>query len=190
MNDNHVNLIADSIVYAVQNEKAKLTAILLKNGVVVPSGTSDANLILLVSEVLKKSNPFRNDFINLIASNEYVSSNFSNFSSYSNAAGELNVLPEGNEPPAKPASTSFWTTANLTALLNKAADTYSTVSTNQANTALANAATVRAQTGATDSPVAAVAAPKSSNTTLYIILGIIAVGAIGGFIWYKNNSKK
>jgi len=186
MNDNHVNLIADSIVYAVQNQKPKVTAILLKNGVVVPNGTSDANLILLVSDVLKKSNPFRNDFINLVANTEYVSSSFSG---YSNAEGNPEVLPQGSEPP-KPASTSFWTTANLTALLNKAADTYSTVSTNKANTALANAATVRAQTGTGTPEVVATAASTKSNTTLYVVLAVVAIGAIGGFIWYNNKSKK
>jgi len=219
MNNKHVNLIADSIVYAVQNQKPKLTAILLKNGVVIPTGTKDSILILLVSDVFKKSKPFRNDFLDLISKTEYVSS--SSFDGYSNATGfeasdfyvpeevlfapnvfttnsplttpsilnTTSTTPASSQAPAS--STSFWSTNNLMGLFNKAADTYATISTNQANTALANAATVRAQTGATDGTSTGLSSAPiaKSNTTMYLIIAVVAIGAIGGIIWY-NKSKK
>ena len=211
-----VNLIADTIVYAVQNQKPKVTQLLLINGVVVPSGTSDAKLILLVSDVFQKSKPFRDGFISLIGNTEYISSSFDG---YSNAFGDYGIDPIDftykapaslttsspltstsvlNSNPAvstansgSASAPSFWSTSNLMGLLNKAADTYTTVSTNKANTALANAATVRAQNGIVDggavSPAAAAAAAASKgNTTLYVILAVVAIGAIGGFVWYKS----
>lgn len=208
-----VNLIADSIVYAVQNKKQEVTRLLLINGVVVPSGTSDAKLIVLVSDVFKKSKPFRNGFISLIGSTEYVSSSFDG---YSNAAGydfsnfQIEMSPQTFAPnsvltrpsvlnsnpavstanPVSASAPSFWSTSNLMGLLNKAADTYTTVSTNQANTALANAATARANSGITDSPVANAQIVKESNSTTYVLLAIVAIGVIGGIVWYASKSKK
>jgi hypothetical protein len=216
MNDKHVNLIADSIVYAVQNQRPSISTILLKNGVIVPSGTSDAKLILLVSDVFKKSKPFQKDFASLMANSEYVSS--SNFDGYSNYFGDYSVdnidfslpkssstltsssvltkdsvlksTPAVNSTNSGTPSTSFWTTSNIMGLFNKAADTYVSTSTDKANIALANAAQARANAGIVDDTSGTLQPPPKSNTALYVTLSIVAIAAIGGFIWYKNKSKK
>lgn len=215
-----VNVIADAIVYAVQNQGQKVRGILLKNGVVVPTGTSDAKLILIVSDVFKKSKPFRNEFLKLVATSEYVSSS----ENYSNAFGDY-ALPSYNFKPSintsltgasaltndsvlnsvptvasdenlwsgtKP-STSFWTTTNIMGLLNKAGDVYTTTSTNKANIALAEAAKARAEAGIVDESGDSngnIGSSNKSNTILYLILAIVGIGAIGGLVWYSSKSKK
>lgn len=216
---NEVKLIADSIVYAVQNQKQKLTSILLKNGVVVPSGTSDAELIMLVSDVFKKSKPFRNDFLNMISSSEYVSSSFEGYSNFtfdefkideslgfkptnvSTLTGSsiltkdsvLNSVPTlaSTSNPLSP-KTSFWTTSNIVGLLNKASDTYVATSTNKANIALAEAAKARAEAGMPDNYTGGTSNvnQSKSNTILYVVLAIAGIGILGGAVWYMSKSKK
>jgi hypothetical protein len=209
-----VNLIADAIVYAVQNQKSQVLGLLLKNGVVIPTGTSDAKIIVAVSDTFKKSKPFRKEFISLIGKTEYVSS--SSFSGYANATGLVyDTSFDASEPlftttntptttpiastastATKAPSTSFWSTENIMSLINKGADVYTATTTNQANTALANAATARANAGIADTGVstsADVASPSAvagSNTMTYVVVGVIGVALVGGLIWYFTKSKK
>jgi hypothetical protein len=207
-----VNLIADTIVYAVQNQKSQVLALLLKNGVVVPTGTSDAKIIVAVSDTFKKSKPFRKEFINLIGKTEFVSS--SSFSGYANATGLVydtsfdaseplftttntpTTTPTTTPTATKAPSTSFWSTENIMSLINKGADVYTATTTNQANTALANAAAARANAGIVDTTVTTSTdssnanVNKGSNTVTYVVVGVLGVALVGGLIWYFTKSKK
>ena len=207
-----VNLIADTIVYAVQNQKSQVLALLLKNGVVVPTGTSDAKIIVAVSDTFKKSKPFRKEFINLIGKTEFVSS--SSFSGYANATGLVydtsfdaseplftttntpTTTPTTTPTATKAPSTSFWSTENIMSLINKGADVYTATTTNQANTALANAAAARANAGIVDTTVTTsndssnANVNKGSNTVTYVVVGVLGVALVGGLIWYFTKSKK
>jgi hypothetical protein len=207
--DKEVNLIADTIVYAVQNQKSQVLGLLLKNGVVVPSGTSDAKIIVAVSDTFKKSKPFRKSFIDLIGKTEYVSS--SSFSGYANATGfvydsSFNVdeplfkTTASTTPKTATATTapktSFWSTENIMALINKGADVYTSTTTNQANKALADAATARANAGivdtnvSTSNGVANTSANSGSNTVTYVVVGLVGVALVGGLIWYFTKAKE
>jgi uncharacterized membrane protein YuzA (DUF378 family) len=216
-----VNLIADAIVYAVQNQKSQVLGLLLKNGVIIPTGTSDAKIIVAVSDTFKKSKPFRKEFINLISQTEYVSS--SSFDGYANVVGNngftydasfdpitsifgtntttttTNTKPKTTSADTKSASTSFWSTENIMSLINKGADVYTATTTNQANTALANAAKARAEAGITDSASTEKDSTGTNNdnkkTTetspvVYVVVGIAGVALVGGLIWYFTKSKK
>ena len=52
------NLGAYGIMYVVQNKKSQVIALLLKNGVVVPSNATDIQIALLVTNLLKVSKSF------------------------------------------------------------------------------------------------------------------------------------
>jgi hypothetical protein len=210
--DKEVNLIADTIVYAVQNQKSQVLGLLLKNGVVVPSGTSDAKIIVAVSDTFKKSKPFRKSFIDLIGKSEYVSSG--SFDGYANVNGfeyDKNFNPDPlfsslqtivpaktttKTDSAKPkaSSSSFWSAENIMALINKGADVYTTTTTNQANKALADAATARANAGIVDVTNDTSKDKKDtdtdSNTVTYVVVGLVGVALIGGLIWYFTKAKE
>jgi hypothetical protein len=91
----NASLGAYGIMYVVQNSKSDVLGLLLKNGVVVPSDASDMTIALAVTNLLKVSKSFYNDFSKLLLNQATVSGMSSNMSgSYLNAGGF--VAPKTN----------------------------------------------------------------------------------------------
>jgi hypothetical protein len=87
MNENE-NLGAYAIMYVVRNKKNEILDLLLKNGVVVPSNATDVQVAFVVTNLLKISDSFYNEFSELLLDEETVNAVFSNMSgSYSNFNG-------------------------------------------------------------------------------------------------------
>ena len=87
MNENE-NLGAYAIMYVVRNKKNEVLGLLLKNGVVVPSNATDIQVAFVVTNLLKISNSFYNEFSELLLDEETVNAVFSNMSgSYYNYTG-------------------------------------------------------------------------------------------------------
>ena len=88
MNKNE-SLGAYAIMYVVKNKKTKLLGLMLKNGVVVPRDSSDMEIALTVTNLLKASKSFYEDFSALFINEEIVDSMSVNMSgSYLNAIGD------------------------------------------------------------------------------------------------------
>ena len=88
MNENE-SLGAYAIMYVVKNKKTKLLGLMLKNGVVVPRDSSDMEIALTVTNLLKASKSFYEDFSALFINEEIVDSMSVNMSgSYLNAIGD------------------------------------------------------------------------------------------------------
>ena len=84
----NANLGAYGVMYVVQNKRSQVIALLLKNGVVVPSNATDIQLGLLVTNLLKVSKSFYRDFSALLLSQDVVAGMSSNMSgSYANVDG-------------------------------------------------------------------------------------------------------
>jgi hypothetical protein len=76
------------VMYVVKNKKGDVIALLLKNGVVVPSNSNDMQVALVITEMLKKSKSFEKDFTKLVQSQDVVSGLSANMSGmYSNMSG-------------------------------------------------------------------------------------------------------
>ena len=87
------NLGAYGIMYVVQNKKSQVIALLLKNGVVVPSNATDIQIALLVTNLLKVSKSFYRDFSALLLNQDVIVGMSSNMSgSYSNAGGVVDPV--------------------------------------------------------------------------------------------------
>lgn len=87
MNENQ-NLGAYAIMYVVRNKKNEVVSLLLKNGVVVPNNATDIQIAFVVTNLLKISNSFYNEFSQLLLNEETVNAVFSNMSgSYLNVNG-------------------------------------------------------------------------------------------------------
>lgn len=88
MNENE-NLGAYAIMYVVRNKKSEVLGLLLKNGVVVPSNAQDVQVAFVVTNLLKVSDSFYNEFSELLLDEETVNAVFSNMSgSYMNFTGD------------------------------------------------------------------------------------------------------
>ncbi len=74
----HSNLGAYGIMYVVKNKKSQVLALLLKNGVVVPSNASDITIALAVTNLLKVSKSFYRDFSALLLTQDVVGGMTSN----------------------------------------------------------------------------------------------------------------
>ena len=88
MNENE-NLGAYAIMYVVRNKKSEVLGLLLKNGVVVPSNAQDVQVAFVVTNLLKVSDSFYNEFSELLLDEETVNAVYTNMSgSYMNFTGD------------------------------------------------------------------------------------------------------
>jgi hypothetical protein len=88
MNENE-NLGAYAIMYVVRNKKSEVLSLLLKNGVVVPSNAQDVQVAFVVTNLLKVSDSFYNEFSELLLDEETVNAVYTNMSgSYMNFTGD------------------------------------------------------------------------------------------------------
>jgi hypothetical protein len=150
----NANLGAYGIMYVVKNKKSQVLALLLKNGVVVPSNASDITIALAVTNLLKVSKSFYRDFSALLLTQDVVGGMTSNMSgSYSNAGGQVDpafdfsIFNTGsvttpttttNTPPKTTSSSTSWLNQGL-GLLQTGFQGYLQLDDNKTKRALADA---------------------------------------------------
>jgi hypothetical protein len=82
------SLGAYGVMYVVINKKSDVLALLLRNGVVVPSDASDVTIALAVTNLLKVSKTFYNEFSKLLVNTDVIYGMSANMSgSYANMGG-------------------------------------------------------------------------------------------------------
>ena len=103
MNENE-NLGAYAIMYVVTNKKNEVVSLLLKNGVDVPSNAYNIQIAILVTNLLKVSNSFYNEFFELL-DEETIDAVFSNMTgSYLNANGNSDFCKNTANKTESPSS--------------------------------------------------------------------------------------
>jgi hypothetical protein len=104
MNENE-NLGAYAIMYVVRNKKNEVLGLLLKNGVDVPSNATDVQVAFVVTNLLKISNSFYDEFSELLLNEETVNAVFSNMSgSYLNVNGNSDFCKNTANKTESPSS--------------------------------------------------------------------------------------
>jgi hypothetical protein len=104
MNEN-TDLGAYAIMYVVQNKKNEVVNLLLKNGVVTPSNAQDIQIAFVVTNLLKISDSFYNEFSQLLLDEETVDAVFSNMSgSYLNINGSSDFCKNTANKQSSPTS--------------------------------------------------------------------------------------
>lgn len=99
------NLGAYALLYVVQNKKNQVVSLLLKNGVVVPSNATDIQIALVVTNLLKISTSFYNDFVPLLVNKETVEAITLNMTgSYSNVEGNADFCKNTANKDSSPTS--------------------------------------------------------------------------------------
>lgn len=202
------NLGAYIVMYAVKNKKGDVIALLLKNGVVVPSNANDMQVALVVTEMLKKSKSFVKDFTKLVQSEDVVSGLTSNMSGYSYMGGAYSNANGFVYDPVDfgtsifnttPATTTPAKTATTTSSSDKISgfekylllgqglfSDYTKMKENEAKVQLANASVelekIQSQSGNSTND------SGFNATPIYVVLGLVGLGLLG-FLTYKMVKK-
>ena len=201
------NLGADVIVNSINENREDVIALLLKNGVIVPSDLTDYELSQVVTELLKNSTNFQKEFVEFIGSLMVLNSELE-MSGYSNVAGnffDFSVPPSPfstNTTTPTSSTSGSTTTTNTTPktgftldkgldIISKGLNAFLTLDTNRTNRALADASVKTSQSGGGGGVVSqdTYRDTEKSNTTLYVVLALVGVLVVGGGILYAVRSK-
>ena len=201
------NLGADVIVNSINENREDVIALLLKNGVIVPSDLTDYELSQVVTELLKNSTNFQKEFVEFIGSLMVLNSELE-MSGYSNVAGnffDFSVPPSPfstNTTTPTSSTSGSTTTTNTTPktgftldkgldIISKGLNAFITLDTNKTNRALADASVKTSQSGGGGGVVSqdTYRDTEKSNTTLYVVLALVGVLVVGGGILYAVRSK-
>jgi hypothetical protein len=204
----NANIVAYGVMYVVKNKKSEVLALLLKNGVVVPSDSSDVNIALAVTNLLKVSNTFKKEFSELLVSQDVVYGMSANMSGdYFNVDGftapkvnfndtlfpQYGTTTTTNETSTptkdtKPKSSSTgWLNQGL-GLLQSGFQGYLQLDENKTKRALADASVVISQTGGGTS---ANNTPPPTGWSTGAIVGVSLLGiTVIGLVTYLLTKKK
>lgn len=217
--ENQAQIGAHGIMYAIINKKGQMVALLLRNGVVVATGSSDLEIAEKTLGLLRSSKTFKDELLKMLTDEQLAMETWSTYANmqgqYSNAGGfvvdpafDFSVLPSGNTwnptggsststtpatTPAPGASNSFWSSQNISNLLNTGINALLTLDTNKTNRLLGNSASnvamYQSQQGGTGGIMPNTYMPAKSNTGLYIgitVIGLILVGTLVYVVNRKN----
>ena len=193
------NLGAYGIMYVVQNKKSQVIALLLKNGVVVPSNATDIQIALLVTNLLKVSKSFYRDFSALLLNQDVIVGMSSNMSgSYSNAGGvvdpvfDFSIFTGGTTTTPKPTTPKTeiksegksWLNQGL-GLLQTGFQGYLQLDDNKTKRALADASVKISETKPTDDTPP----PTKLSTGAIVGLSLLGVTVVGLIVYFINKNK-
>jgi hypothetical protein len=209
---------AMTLVLLVKNYKSQMVALLLKNGVTVPRGTSDQQIASLMANLLKVSKSFFTDLNNflqnpkvlqVIAGGMTETAQYLRASGYMNSNGGEDGYTDTGEPaPTTSTGTSgskggFWAGINFGDLFNKGLDAFGKYDKNATDKAIADA---RARAGlppvSTDTTGDNTGGNTGSgsgngktpdtkiSTTTIVVLSLVGVAVLGTIIYFVARPKQ
>ena len=208
------NLGATSVMFVVMKKRAKLLALLTKNGVKYPANATDMQLALIVTNLLKTSKSFRIEFNQLLSEPEVIESVLIGMDGfYSNFTFDPNMFdpnkfstpsPALKPPKAKPYDLTLVKTTdvkpkekgkfNLTSaleLLQTGFAGYLALDENKTKKALADASVQIKQTDVQLAELGVLPSgnvPKKEGLSTGAIIGISLAGilVLGGVIYFAT----
>jgi hypothetical protein len=200
----NASLGAYGVMYVVKYKKSEVVALLLKNGVVVPENPTDMQLALLVTDLLKVSKSFYNEFSKLLVNKDVVYGMSANMSgSYANAGGfvapdlnfDENIFSQNTtstttttpKDTKSSSSTPSWINQGL-GLLQTGFQGYLQLDDNKTKRELANASVqISSSQGSSDS----VLPPASTGMSTGAIVGlsVLGIAVVGGIIYFVTKNK-
>jgi hypothetical protein len=189
-NNSSIETGAMTLVLLVKSYKSQMIALLLKNGVAVPSGASDQQIAMLMANLLKVSKSFFNDVNSFIQNPkviqtlaggieenaDYFRMSGDNFagkrvgnaqyfraSGYMNSTGGEDGFTDTGIPLATPAKTGFLSGLNLGDLLSQGLSAFGQYDKNKTDREIANALKRTEQAGS--GVGSSVGANPSGNTS-------------------------
>lgn len=202
---------ATSVMYVVMKKRAKLLALLTKNGVKYPVNATDMQLALIVTNLLKTSKSFTIEFEQLLSEPEVIKSVFSGMDgAYSNFIYDFN--PNKFDPnvfgtttgtlPTKPTLPTTTTNTknnkfsfgNALELLQSGFQGYLALDDNKTKQALANASVQIKQSDVQLAEMGVLPSgntPKKDGLSTGAIVGLSIAGilVVGGAIYFATKNK-
>lgn len=186
--ENESQLGAHAIMWAVINIPEQVEELLMRNGIQVNGVVLEDTVIM----ALKNSKPFRADFLELTSQYpEWAMSYMATMDDYANSTGRIadtslnltTAINAGSTNTGTPKK-SWFTADNIQGTLNTALNAFLTIDKNKTDRELANASTkvamYNSQTGGT---TGGGVPTQKSNTTLYVILGVVGLALVGGIVY-------
>jgi len=200
----NASLGAYGIMYVVKNRKSEVIALLLKNGVVVPSRASDMTIALAVTDLLKVSKSFYKEFSKLLVSQEVVIGMSANMSgSYANVVGDGKVFDtsifQGGAQTSSFASTppkDTKPTSNSTGWINKGLELLQTgfqgylqLDDNKTKRELANASVLISSDEVTKETTTKKTNDEGLSTGAIVGLSLLGVTVVGLVVYLVVKNK-
>lgn len=203
---------ATSVMYVVMKKRAKLLALLTKNGVKYPANATDMQLALIVTNLLKSSKSFRLEFEQLVTEQDVIVGVFSgmdgaysNFTNYSFNPNQFDpnvfATPESTLPTKPKLATTTETKkdnkfnfASALNLLQTGFQGYLALDENKTKKALADASVQIKQSDVQLAemgvlPSGNVPTPTGLSTGAIVGLSIAGILVVGGAIYFAMKNK-
>lgn len=187
---------AHAVMWAVTNKRNEVEQLFKRNGLKELNPLA-SNLALAdyATQTLKKSKPFRADFVTMMAKYpNWATSYMSMSGEFANVSGgvadtslNLTTAIGSGDTPKK----SWFTADNIQNTLNTGLNAFLTLDKNKTDRALADASTKVAMYNAGDdkdsegNPID----DTKSNTALYVVLGVVGVALVGGLIYFATKKR-
>jgi hypothetical protein len=207
-----------TLVLLVKSYKSQMISLLVKNGILVDNSDSDQQIATLMANLLKVSKSYfqdLNDFITNPAVTNVIAGGFEQTAQYYKMTGDGYMNMTGYKSPfadytipkspfsnsntkdtETPAKSSFWKdlASNIPNYLSDGIKLVGTLSTNKANTAIANSQKVIAETGGSVDPNTGKKADEDEDegmsTTSIVLLSLLGVAVLGTVIYFVARPKK
>ena len=185
---------AHAVMWAVMNKPQEVEGLLLRNGIQATGASLEETVVV----ALKNSKPFRVDFLEMTSQYpEWAMSYMASMDDFVNSSGRiadtslnLTTAINAGETNSGTPRKSWFTADNIQSTLNTALNAFLTLDKNKTDRALAGAskdvAMYNAQTGGT---TGGGIPPAKSNTTLYVVLGLVGLGLVGGIIYLATKKR-
>ncbi len=201
------------ILNIAKNNRPEVNALLLRNGVSLPNEASDLQVAQLITELLKKSKTFKNEFLTLVGNSQVLND-------YSNADGKIDFLqyniPNTFGGTVKPLYANTLTSSPSSTVLNSTKTPEETKSSgtgftldkglgifsqalngflqynqNVTDQKLAEASIIQAQSGGlSEYGNVNLNEGEGMGTGMIVFLTILGLSAVGGAVWYFVKNKK
>jgi len=209
---------ATALLHVIQLKRTEVITLLLKNGVVIPSGATDLEIAMKVTDLCKTSSSFYKEFMKLLLDPAVLANVYAGMDGYSNAGGSFYTPTTFNigdttssttgfcdkaenkslaicggtastSTPSKKSTTSSSWLADALNLAQTGFNGYLQLDTNKTNRALADASVNVKSSDVQLAQLGVLPPSKTSNTALYVILGVVGVSVLG-LITYLIVKKK
>jgi hypothetical protein len=208
---------ATSVMFVVMKKRAKLLALLTKNGIKYPANATDMQLALIVTNLLKVSKSFKKDFEQLVTEEDVIVGVFSgmdgfysNFtfdfqtfdpnkfstpSPFGGNTGKATTKPFNFNPPkstdVKPKEKSKFNLGSALELLQTGFAGYLALDENKTKKELAKASVQIKENDVKLGELGLLEPPKKDGLSTGAIIGISLAGilVLGGVIYFVTKNK-
>ena len=193
------NQFGNLLMDAIKADRKNILDVLKRNGLMVGENIPDLTLFYVVREAMEKSETFKKDLYSVLTvytmNNSNKINNIMENNMYLNVNGTpdpvLNSTTVATTAPAK--APSEWSAGNIFSKVITLGDKFLDYNKTEAEKLKAEAEKAKAiaagKISENKSTVATTAPVEKSNTTLYVVLGVVLLASVGGYVYLKNRNK-